>query len=397
MKFIRFNSLEKKYRLLLLYVYIGSTCFFIGRLIDGIAPFDYNFFDSICQLIVFIPIYIFKSIKKKIKKSNSNVDIKYFKNTYKDYIIFGMIIIINYINNIILLNRDKAIKVLYGFTNTNNFEIFLIKVMIKIYTKDNYYLHQMIHHIIISVLSLGIDNLKYSYNKIRFDLPHFTLFLLSIILRCVLLSYKKYLIEIKNISVYKLCSVFGILNMLFYLVIMAINHYYHNFICFNSTCLLFFDFNMNSTKIIISGILCIINIYFFYLIIYNFTAFFIPILFIVNNFAELLVFLITSKKILHIIIYVVLTILILISFSVFLEIIEINLCGMNTNLKRNIIQREEDDEKVYIDDDEKKEDDEKKKGIQMIEISTGYLVDFDQDGNNENDNDNDNSNINGVH
>ena len=62
MKFIQINGLNQKYKLLLLYVTICSICFGIARLSGIVAPFDCDFFDSICQLIIFIPLLLYKTI-----------------------------------------------------------------------------------------------------------------------------------------------------------------------------------------------------------------------------------------------------------------------------------------------------------------------------------------------
>jgi hypothetical protein len=158
MKFIRFNSLDNKYKLLLFYVTICSGCFLICRLMEGIAPFDYDFFDSICQLIIFIPLYIYEIIKNKENFNNSSKSpIIYEGFNYKDYIIFIMIIILNFVTNIIHLNSDKSLKNMLIFVNTYNLEILFGKLMVNIYINDKYYLHQFIHHIMISLLAIGID------------------------------------------------------------------------------------------------------------------------------------------------------------------------------------------------------------------------------------------------
>ena len=99
------------------------------------------------------------------------------------------------------------------------------------------------------------------------------------------------------------------------------------------------------------------------------------LLFILNCFLELALNLISNKNAFHIILYVIFTIMIMISFLVFLEDIEINICGMNTNVRRNIIQREED-EVIYI-DDEKTENDEEISG--WVGIDGGYIFNMRDD------------------
>ena len=122
--------------------------------------------------------------------------------------------------------------------------------------------------------------------------------------------------------------------------------------CFNNNCLLFFEFKIEGIsswiKLSISAILCTVNLYFFYSILYYFNSFYILIPLIVNNFTEIELTIITNEKfnLLYLIIFIVLCILILISFSMFLEIIEFNLFGLNKDTRRNIIKREENDENL---------------------------------------------------
>ena len=101
------------------------------------------------------------------------------------------------------------------------------------------------------------------------------------------------------------------------------------------------------------------------------------IVFLVNNFTEIEITIFTSDtlNIFYLIMYIILTILIMISFSVFLEIIEINLCGLNKNFRKNIIKREE-----YYEDNEDEDEKDKEKDItkekMMVELPHGYIVDM---------------------
>ena len=118
MKFIQINGLNQKYKLLLLYVTICSICFGIARLSGIVAPFDCDFFDSICQLIIFIPLLLYKTIAKKGKLSESIKKTNFFgKNDCKDYAIFVMMIILNVLFDIIMINLDCFLKNTLGCYN----------------------------------------------------------------------------------------------------------------------------------------------------------------------------------------------------------------------------------------------------------------------------------------
>lgn len=319
MGFIRLNRLDKNFKILLLYMTICCGCFLISRIMGGVAPFDFDFFDSICQLIIFIPLLIYEKIEKKEEKlyNSYKKKQKYDKNNYKDYIIFILIIIINFIYNLILLNRDISLLKMISFISTYNLEILFIKIINKFYSigMSIDYIHQYIHQIIITLLSLGIDFIIYKYNNIILDFPHIILLLLVMILHSINISYKKYLIEIKNFSVYILCTLFGIFNLIFYLIIIIIKNYNNNFMCFNESCLIYFGYQLKSNlswiKLIVSAILCIINYIFFYKILYHYYAPYVLMIFIVNNFTEIELTIIKSDTfhLLYILMYIILTIL----------------------------------------------------------------------------------------
>ena len=123
---------------------------------------------------------------------------------------------------------------------------------------------------------------------------------------------------------------------------------HYKYMCFTNICFSYFDYSINLTinkiKLIISAILCSANIYCFYSIVYYFKPTSALMVFIFNNFLDIGLTLISKRNLFHIIMFIILTIFICFSFSIFLEIIEINLFKLNMNIRRNIIQREEDDE-----------------------------------------------------
>ena len=218
-------------------------------------------------------------------------------------------------------------------------------------------MHQIIHHIIISLLSIGIDYIVYKYNNfIIFDLSHIILFILYVVLLSINISYKKYLIEDKNYSVFSICTVFGFFNIIFYIILFIIKNIYNNPMCYNIICFNFFEYKFEGILswiiLFISLIVNSIHFYFFYSILYHFNSIYILIVLVVKRFYELFIQIVTSDNfsLYFLILYLVLSTFVMISFAFFLEVIEIKLFGLNKNIKKNIIEREEYDEDIEDED-----------------------------------------------
>ena len=102
-------------------------------------------------------------------------------------------------------------------------------------------------------------------------------------------------------------------------------------------------------------------LYFFKLLVMNnFTIFHIIILCTINTLIVSIVDLIISPSSNYEIIMIIITFLIeILSVFIFLEIIELNFCGLNHNLRKNIISRSIDEDKLIyeINDDADEVDD----------------------------------------
>ena len=153
--------------------------------------------------------------------------------------------------------------------------------------------------------------------------------------------------------------------------------------CYNKICFNFFEYKFEGILswiiIFISLIVNSIHFYFFYSILYHFNSIYILIVLVVKRFYELFIQIVTSDNfsLYFLILYLVLSTFVMISFAFFLEVIEIKLFGLNKNIKKNIIEREEYDEDSEDEDEkEKKKEKDKVKEKIMVELPQRYIVDM---------------------
>ena len=89
---ISFVAPEKKAYFLLFFLIIALITNTTLYLIEGFVPLDYNYFNPIFQIIIFLPIIIYKNYSKKNSSENKYLSEKTYDKSSKfigiDYIIF---------------------------------------------------------------------------------------------------------------------------------------------------------------------------------------------------------------------------------------------------------------------------------------------------------------------
>ena len=370
MKFcISFGKLELKYFFycvlyIIIEIYIDYFIYSDEEKIISV----HNLFHSFCfflgYLLNFIPAWIVhikskttkKPIKNKLKEEN-NLSIEYIYNkpyekylSTKDVIIFLFVSFIPLLADIIENIGDKIEYIDYSEEKKYNdnyifIEFFIVFLVSKI-GKEVYYKHQFIPFFIlilvevIKYIYLFIEKLSIVFNPISIILN---------IIYCIFYAfyflYIKKLMNNKFISPYKFNYMIGIINVpiiiLTYFIISLTpygnsnNEYYYDNIF-----KLFTDLgNINATNmVILISFPFIYGIYQFIVIktIYDYSIFHMYIPFLIHYFIDNISKNIgTIAKIFLISIFLIELIMILI----FLEIIEINCCGLSENLKRNIQSR----------------------------------------------------------
>ena len=239
---------------------------------------------------------------------------------------------------------------------------FLIFFLVHKLGKEVYYKHQNISFFILILIEI-IKNI-YFFIKNDYHYSNFILFILSIIysiLYAIYYLYIKGLMKYKFISPYKCNYMIGIINVPIIILISLIisftplghtnNEYYYD-----SIFELFNDLRNIEVKNVIILILTpfVFGMYAFIVIkiIYDYSIFHMYIPFLIQYSIENIFF--KHFEWTEIIFLISSFLIKLIMILVFLEIIEINCCGLNENIKRNIISRGRIDSSLAIEDDDEK-------------------------------------------
>ena len=356
---------------------LHSFCFFLGYLLN------------------FIPTWIshIKTKKKekpkvnKLKEDNNNsIEYIYYK-PYEEYLSLKDILKFFFISLILLFadliesieekidDKDTINENSNGNNNSQNnkkysdnfiFIEFLIFFIVSKFRKEEvYYKHQNISFFILILLE-AVKNIYFFKKKLcSFSIIEMILNAIYSILYAIYFLYIKGFMKYKFISPAKCNFLIGIINtpiiILIYFIISFTplgkdnNEYYYDNI---------FKFFNDLGKIEAKSLIILILLPFVYgilhytliKIIYDYTIFHMYIPFMIENFIENIIqnfgkleniFLISSFFVELIIILV------------FLEIIEINCCGLNKNLKRNIELRGTIDSSLAIENDDDDDDDDK--------------------------------------
>jgi len=268
----------------------------------------------------------------------------------KDIIIFFIICFIllltDCIENIssIIINKHKDEENKNKYEEDFIFIEFVVIFLLSKFSKEVFYNHQKISFLILIFVEI-IKTIFLLRGKYSFQFEDFFLILLNIIysiLFAIFYIYMKELMKYKYISPYKSNFMIGLINLPIIIIIYIIisftplgekgNDYYYDSI---------FELFKNFGQINVINIILLITLPFVYgiillltnKIIYNFTIYHIYIPSLLDNFitiiskdSELI-----EKLFLSICFFVELLMIL-----VFLEIIELNFCGLNKNLKRNI-------------------------------------------------------------
>ena len=327
---------------------LHSFCFFLGYLLN-IIPFWISLKQS--------------KGKEKPLINKLNKEKNYSKEILKILFICLILLLADIIENIgnKIENNDYSEKKQY---NDDYFFIeYLIIFIVPKLGKEVYYKHQYISFLILILVEI-IKNI-YFFIKNLYKKAHIISVFINIIysiLYSIYYLYIKGLMKYKFISPYKCNFMIGVINFPIIILISFIisftslgntkNYYYYDNI---------FELFKNIENINAKNIILLIlapfafGIYAFILIkiIYDYSIFHIYIPIIIQYFIENIV---KNFDLIEIIFLISSFFIELIFIFVFVEIIEINCCGLNKNLKRNIQSRGTIDSSLAMennDDDER--------------------------------------------
>ena len=347
---------------------------------------SYGFFMNLCESFMIIPNLILNKNISNIssesidndntieKRNKTNLSIQYIFNknkikfSLKEKIIFVFAVLLKLSLNIIYILYQYYLETEYDFLKVINyafeFELISLFLLSKFMYSIPYYKHQYISIIIITLIITG----KFIYQFIKKDDGHFFLHLIIHLIyssfKSFFIVYIKGLMEYKYMSPYKVCYLFGFINF----VIITIVYIIVSFIpCENELCQV--EYNDNKY---FGHIFAIFNIFGLFMFLFSIIKAIFTILtyIIINDYSVCHSFLIfqllsisslanptknASEAIIEAFVFFVNFFFILL----FLEIIEVNICKISYNTKKNIASRAINDmEYSIISWDEKYEEEE---------------------------------------
>lgn len=307
--------------------YFYILIFFIINLFEYLLEKQQNEMTNPIKNISFFCLIIFYFIEKfNSKKKTNDLNIhnqkvfiireKSSKKRNYDIFIISLCFLVLYIMAEIPLERLMKDNI---FNVDILFQIPFLILLKNLFHKKKFYSHHLFSMIINGILSILILLLYYN------ELKHFYISTLFLFLDCYCYSFYLLLIEYLNykyyISIYLLGSLVGI-SRFFYFIILIIMRNIH--------------FEKIEYRMILIFVNYIINQYLYFTIIIKCS----PIHAIIGEcISMILVTLFIDKKTTNKIIFIILSFIYLLSILVFMEIIELNFCNLNNNLKIKIESR----------------------------------------------------------
>ena len=389
MRFISFGIIDKAYIsffiifviLIILLLIFWLICQNENNFNDNIA--FYMFFENIGQILCFIPEKIidkfcFKQTENSNKSNNlfkrekQSLAIELifndfsYKLTYKDMMYIScanlFILIIDYLNLLIQMNKDNAILL-----SEQYYFVLLLLLIIFSYLIYNikFYKHQIYSISFIILLGMIRYLIKLITSK-NVDILYLFMQLVTTFVESIVIVYIKGLMEYKYFSPYKICYVFGLVNNIIIIIISLIAFFFveynDNDCYFQEGDICYFENLFKTFKDL--GILR-----FLYIISFSIVFGILKLLsnIIINKYTIFHLFLFIQNKeftnslyngISDIIMSVTISISYILEFFmilVFLEIIELNFWGLDENIKRNIKDRADDEVKLSLTNNENEE------------------------------------------
>ena len=369
MKFISLGRIDKKIFLILFLMLIVSLVMtpifiFLGKETDNKIEniilkiiIYYSFF-----IFYIFPDYIIKkksSNKRKIdnekqKLENDNNKVVYlYSNTskkvsLKNYLYIAFLFILNYIIDLVfaicfMIYNDKFNLLLNEFEFV--MEIIFYYLIFRLLHKMTFYKHHNLSIIILTFIEL-IKGFIWIFfiKKINFSLPNDLLSLIPLIIHPANGSFQIYLI--KRYMEYKYFSPFFVnflLGLVYAIISIILLPIFLNVDCGEKLKVVLCEIQSISKLVIIlnicHGILFSIRTFLMYKLINDFTVFHILLFYSIDIFINDIISYFSKYNNLILIISIVPFIFEIFLLSIFLEIIELNFCGLNFNLKKNIITR----------------------------------------------------------
>ena len=251
----------------------------------------------------------------------------------------------------------------------------------KVYSDFKFFRHKILGLLLFSISSIFLDIVK---GIKSFTFSDIVIGAIDIVMDSVDYTYKKYLMDVKYMSPYKVASILYFTYLIDASIYEIIGNSFGNFIYINgsiSVPLTRIKKNISISRKMLKSLPLIISYMlfysFFYIVISEATVIHGEI---INIILPLIITLINSfgeESLSYFLKLLICNIFLIISLLIYIEIIEINICGLNANVRRKILKREMFDQKIIenvIDEEDLNEN-------KCIEVARGYSVELDQYGN----------------
>ena len=335
--------------------------------------------------IIIIPL-VQKCLDKKAKEKEKN---KIFQCTKKSilhffilYIEYILYIAVNfYLNSLKSKDPENTddfkMSHYYGLCSEEALEIVFIVIVSILLLKMKLYIHHYIGLITFIILSLSID-IPFNLSLLKPGFYFFFIYCIYLFLDSLFITYEKYMMDKLYYSPFIIVFSIGIL-FLFSATFFSILIFIKGSMLYNGKKYKlpkysdYFDEYGVTGPIIhivyLTSFRFVLNILKI-LIIYYFTQFHTYTAYILIKIFDLLLKKETNYKYFSL----PLCVIQILGLLVFLEIIELNFCGLNKNTKRNIESRETQENLILLKYDESSSEPGIEKGKRQIEISPGYFV-----------------------
>ena len=407
MKLISFGKINKKI-FLLIFLYLISRSIFNSinlffekendksenLILQNIYNYSFLIFNIIPEYIIKKKLSIEgKKYNDKHENTNNNNEIVYLhsnideKMSIKNYIYLIFILSLYYIIivaiNICLIYVKNFRLLFYELLIVMYF--FYFYLIFRIFHKMHFYKHQCFS----SLMIIFTDLIKFFIfifliNEINFDFPNDLLSLIPLIIVPAIPALPFYLI--KRYMRYYYLSPFFILflmGLVFLIISTILLPIFLTIDCVEKMKPYFCEIQKTSTKEIIinifKGILFSVSEFFIFKTINDFTLFHILIIFSLETFIGDIVGLISNYNNIKLILSIITFSIKIFFISVFIEIIELNFCGFNFYLKKNITKRSKNEIfSIYYDEINSDEDN---NSDRILEIPSNNNEEKDSDTN----------------
>ena len=334
--------------------------------------------------LVLIPLFnisAFKTIKISTDEKNTRCKtILYYSILSLIYACYLGLSIFTGIQSSIYDQNNKSLQNPHnsGLSSLEGLElVFICLISIKL-LKYKYFIHHIIFIIIFLILCLAIDLILENFSDIyKRGVLYIVLKIILILLDALNNSYPKYMIDVQYHPFWSIPVTIGIINLLCFSIILIIILAKGREKSFEENNQMFIDFYKYFDEVD-NNIILVKNVLNFIL---NFFLNFLRILTILHLRPEYILISFTISKILDIFFEskkyecIALFVLQLLTLMFYLEIFELNFCGLNKNTRRNIQEREQEEmdlnENIIINNRRSS----LSSGSSNIEVSPDYIVD----------------------